>query len=105
MNQSASAIRERLGAIRCNQIDRGTNVDSDEDQQVQVRSGSSEIGGSDVDLGGSEAPQQSGQHLRHYYIDVPNREDNNVDSNDQHISNEHRSTISGRARFTSGGEY
>lgn len=75
---------------------RGTNVDGDEDQQVQrdwqeytgqfSRSLSSEIGGSDVDLGGSEAPQQSGQHLRHYYVDVPNREDNNVESNDQHIS-------------------
>ena len=39
-----------------------------------------------VDLGGSEAPQQSGQHLCHYYVDVPNREDNNVESNDQHIS-------------------
>ena len=39
-----------------------------------------------MDLGGSEALQQSGQHLRHYYVDVSNREDNNVESNDQHIS-------------------
>ena len=39
-----------------------------------------------MDKGGSEASQQSGHHLRHYYVDVLNREDNNVESNDQHIS-------------------
>ena len=87
--------------LRSDQVRSSTNVDGDEDQQVQVRSrsseigedqqvqvrsGSSEIGGSAANLGGSDAPQQSTQHLRHYYVDVPNREDSNVDSNDQHVS-------------------
>jgi hypothetical protein len=45
----------------------------------------SKFSGSGVDVGESGALERDLHPTRHYYVDVPNREESNVDSNDQHI--------------------